>query len=88
MCHIYRYFRSNTRHFFRYPGGRGSKLRISIYTYYQPSPAGTLSPPQQTPQPWHYMVLSSTTETHEIHCIAICSQFTVIAYKLRTFSEK
>lgn len=44
MCHIYRYFRNDTRHFFRYPGGRGSGLGLSIYPYHSPAPAASLSP--------------------------------------------
>ena len=49
MCHIYRYFRNNQHHFFRYPGGRGSKLGLSIYPYHSPAPAGPYRP-QTTPR--------------------------------------
>lgn len=44
MCCIYRYFRNSTRHFFRYPRGRGPRLGLSIYPYHSPAPPGTLSP--------------------------------------------
>lgn len=74
MCHIYRYFRSNTRHFFRYPRGEGVKTGIIDISISQPSPAGGLIAPAAAQQPRHLWCYSlPLTYTETVISLYVCS---------------